>query len=608
MTIGAGSTPVWAQESGEVPTVAVPALNLQQHHLPVDAEGTLWTDDTSLGPDHYVEGRLAFSYMNDPLVYRYQYGDGPEKELRVISDVLIADLITSYNFRFFRVGLDVPLVLVSKGEQTPQGAGIGDIALDLKGVALDREGGAPLGLAFSSRFAFPTGTREEAALAAPGLTWDLGAIVDHQFGPVLVVGNLGTRGQPGAELDGVTWKGNFYLRAGGAWFITEDAGVSLDLGSGFGYGNPLFTPESTPIEGFLGGFGRVSDLLVLRGGLGAPFTSGLGVPDLRAIAALGIEPPKVRDRDGDGIEDRADQCRDQPEDKDLFKDEDGCPDPSQKVKIVVLDHLDEIIYDAHVSLKTEKGNQEGGGEWPIDLHPGEYVVAATADRYEERRVPVVVQAQETTQEFQIKLAPTFGEVRVVVETPDGQTVAGWAQVEGESGGRISANVARMEANPGERSVVLRVEGYQVKTVPVVVRAGESTEVRVILEPVRAVVTAEKIEILEKVFFDVGKTTIRPESFALLDEVSALLVAHPEILKIQVEGHTDAQGSAKVNTRLSQGRAEAVVAYLASKGVNRERMVGIGFGPSKPLDPAKTPEAYDKNRRVEFVILERTPAP
>lgn len=120
-------------------------------------------------------------------------------------------------------------------------------------------------------------------------------------------------------------------------------------------------------------------------------------------------------------------------------------------------------------------------------------------------------------------------------------------------------------------------------------------------PKRVVVTEKKLELKEMVFFDTGKTTIKPESYSLLDEVAQTLKDHPEVKHVSIEGHTDNVGSSKTNTRLSKGRAEAVRAYLVKKGVPAATLDAKGYGPSKPIADNKTPEGREKNRRVEFMI-------
>lgn len=117
---------------------------------------------------------------------------------------------------------------------------------------------------------------------------------------------------------------------------------------------------------------------------------------------------------------------------------------------------------------------------------------------------------------------------------------------------------------------------------------------------------DRIDILEKVQFAPGSARIRPRSFAMLSQVVSVLKTHPDVARVQVEGHTDSTGSARINTALSQARAESVVAYLVSHGVDASRLVPRGFGPSRPLGSNVTRAGREANRRVEFRVLERRP--
>jgi OOP family OmpA-OmpF porin len=76
--------------------------------------------------------------------------------------------------------------------------------------------------------------------------------------------------------------------------------------------------------------------------------------------------------------------------------------------------------------------------------------------------------------------------------------------------------------------------------------------------------------------------------------------------VQVEGHTDSTGSAKINKKLSRERAESVRAYLVKKGVEDKRLVALGFGPERPIADNATPEGQEANRRVEFNIVKQGP--
>jgi outer membrane protein OmpA-like peptidoglycan-associated protein len=106
--------------------------------------------------------------------------------------------------------------------------------------------------------------------------------------------------------------------------------------------------------------------------------------------------------------------------------------------------------------------------------------------------------------------------------------------------------------------------------------------------------------LRNIFFDHGKATLRPESNAELDRLVKLMKDVPN-LKIEISGHTDNTGSATVNETLSQQRAEAVVAFLTSKGITASRMTAKGYGSSKPVAPNTTDDGRQQNRRTEFEI-------
>lgn len=121
---------------------------------------------------------------------------------------------------------------------------------------------------------------------------------------------------------------------------------------------------------------------------------------------------------------------------------------------------------------------------------------------------------------------------------------------------------------------------------------------------RVEVKDDKIELNEKVMFETGKAKLLPASEALLDEVAGVLTDHPEIQKLRIEGHTDSQGGAGANLRLSNSRARAVRDYLVKKGVAAGRLESKGFGQTKPIASNKTAEGREQNRRVELRIVKR----
>jgi len=105
-------------------------------------------------------------------------------------------------------------------------------------------------------------------------------------------------------------------------------------------------------------------------------------------------------------------------------------------------------------------------------------------------------------------------------------------------------------------------------------------------------------ILRGVNFQTGRSVLTPDSHDVLDAVAASLLANPEI-RIEIAGYTDNTGSVALNIRLSQGRAAAVRAYLARKGVRPMRMLARGYGARNPVAPNTTAEGRAQNRRVEL---------
>ncbi len=102
-------------------------------------------------------------------------------------------------------------------------------------------------------------------------------------------------------------------------------------------------------------------------------------------------------------------------------------------------------------------------------------------------------------------------------------------------------------------------------------------------------------------FQLGKANIRPSSFKVLNKAVAVFTEFGE-LRVEVQGHTDNTGSAEVNTKLSQQRAQAVVDYLVNKGIAADRLEAKGYGPSVPKADNATKAGQEQNRRVEFKLI------
>jgi outer membrane protein OmpA-like peptidoglycan-associated protein len=121
---------------------------------------------------------------------------------------------------------------------------------------------------------------------------------------------------------------------------------------------------------------------------------------------------------------------------------------------------------------------------------------------------------------------------------------------------------------------------------------------------KVVISKSEIFILDQVEFDTDKATIKKVSDTILDNVASVLTEHLELLKLEVQGHTDNQGTAAHNLVLSDARAHAVLEALVKRKIDRKRLVAHGYGQEKPIAPNDTPEGRQKNRRVQFIIVEK----
>lgn len=110
-------------------------------------------------------------------------------------------------------------------------------------------------------------------------------------------------------------------------------------------------------------------------------------------------------------------------------------------------------------------------------------------------------------------------------------------------------------------------------------------------------------VLNNIFFDYNKATLRPESYAELNNLLKLMQENPTLV-IEISGHTDSRGTAERNKTLSKDRAQAVVDYLISKGVSSSRMTYAGYGSEKPVVPNTSEANMQMNRRVEFKIISK----
>lgn len=138
-------------------------------------------------------------------------------------------------------------------------------------------------------------------------------------------------------------------------------------------------------------------------------------------------------------------------------------------------------------------------------------------------------------------------------------------------------------------------------VPQPVRTTENTLPTEAPAPVH--IQNDHIEINQRIEFDFNRSEIRPESYPLLNQIADLIRQHPEIRRLEIQGHADDRGTDEYNLSLSSERAAAVGAYLSQRGIGSCTLFYHGYGRTRPLVQGTSDEARSRNRRVEFVILQ-----
>jgi len=108
-------------------------------------------------------------------------------------------------------------------------------------------------------------------------------------------------------------------------------------------------------------------------------------------------------------------------------------------------------------------------------------------------------------------------------------------------------------------------------------------------------------VLDNVYFDNGKATLKPTSFKALNDLVEILKIKNSML-IEIQGHTDNVGSEEDNMKLSQARAEEVRKYLIQKGIPETRLTAKGYGPTLPIADNSTEQGKAKNRRTSVKVL------
>lgn len=155
------------------------------------------------------------------------------------------------------------------------------------------------------------------------------------------------------------------------------------------------------------------------------------------------------------------------------------------------------------------------------------------------------------------------------------------------------------------SIQITASNYENVAFPISKSDSNQIEIPVKLIPNEVIITDKEI-LLGDVYFEFNKSNITPVGAAQLDKLVTVLNANPTMI-ISVKSHTDSKGNLTYNLKLSEQRAQATVQYIVSKGINKERVFGKGYGYTEPKIACSvncTEEEDAINRRSEFIILKK----
>ncbi|MCP4601503.1 MAG: OmpA family protein [Proteobacteria bacterium] len=232
---------------------------------------------------------------------------------------------------------------------------------------------------------------------------------------------------------------------------------------------------------------------------------------------------------------------------------------------------------------------------------------AGTDSYNEQ--PRII---EVALDCPLKALPKRGTLTVRVNDENGNPVSGAdIKLKGPVKEELMTSAdgtAERELKPGTYSIQVEKTGYfkKMRSSEVLLNTRGEIEIQLTAKPAKARVEIRKrrIVIKKKIHFATGSDEIIQQSFGLMDEVADLMISHPEIKLVEIQGHTDNRGKRSYNLNLSERRAGSVKRYLVEAGVDGSRLEAKGFGPNRPKVPNITAQGRARNRRVEFHIREQ----
>ena len=513
-------------------------------------------------------------------------------------------------------GTGRPVIDSTGTTQTQSAGGMGDPRVEAK-VRIAGSGLTGVGVAASAFVTVPVGQYAGAGshfIADDSVTFGGRLIGEYRRGRFSVALNVGAVSRP-STLSLLSTSVGSRLTWGAAIGVDISSRLAL-VAESFGTSDLSSRLQDNNVEVLGGARFRVRDLSVSLGAGGGAL-QGAGSPVARAFLGVGWAPYRVDndhdgvpdnvdrcpnepedrdgfededgcpdpDNDGDGIPDTSDRCPDQPEDRDNFQDADGCPDP---------DNDNDGIPDGYDACPREPEDRDGDhdedgcpdNDRDHDGVPDDRDRCPTdpedTDGFEdEDGCPDPDNDHDGIPDAEDQCSDEAEDIDGVEDT-DGCPEA---HRDRDHDGIPDAH----DRCPDEPETFNGIED-----------ADGCPEANA---PALAQINGTQITILDQVNFVSSRHRIVGRaSFRVLEAVHGLLHAHPEITHLEVQGHTDNAGDEGRNTVLSQQRADAVRQWLVDHGIAASRLTARGYGPTAPLESNSTDAGRARNRRVEFHIL------
>ena len=590
--------------------------------LTVERPGSISGGDAWLG--------AAFEYASNPLTVQLQYPEGspipPSETFDALSNVVAMNLSAGYApARSLRFHVSAPIYMASTfvnandfAMETPpsqNGAGLGDVRISgMIGIA--RPDATGFGMGLVPFVELPTGTASHF-LGKPGAAGGLLLATTFELNALTITANLGAGVDSGDAIG--NWSSGVRAMGGLAfgYLLSDNIGVNAEAHLTPAVSAPV-DGSISPAEGLIGLRGRTEGGLHWGLAGGGALSHGTGASDLRLLLTLGYGhlSGAKGDRDTDGISDELDKCPKEAEVINTYKDDDGCPDAGGTLSITAL--LRGQIQE-YVDV-TVDGADTDGNPFSVTAQttlPDPIAVPVPSGDY---RITAKIPGFTADQPFTMGEGKTSVEVQLIAQTPAHVTF----RATDSAGGSIArAGLSVIQDGTAFQSEALDDSGTVVFDLPpgkyvfyvkakgvgewrrlITVLPGQELDLLAEIGAARTQIVDDHIQLLDKVYFPTDSDEIEQRSFSLLEEAAALLATRPDILQVEVQGHTDSEGTDADNLDLSQRRAAAVMRYLTAQGITPDRLTAVGYGETKPVGSNDTPEGRAMNRRVELFITRR----